>query len=234
MQTGKIIEDINTLEDARKFESLMRWLGTRTREELRLILGLKKKAFGFLVERTGADRKDVQTEVNAFLAACASIRKHRPHNARTLEKIAQERGERKAFHPVGGPRTMRGKLEQDFETITALKNQGLTWNEIADYLRKSSTRYRGFSLKGESLRKTWARIVADETAPPTIPKPNPLASDSDSDENSLASEPVSDEKPELLPAVLVEDFQEPLFPERVQPPEPCGPIEPPFLSSPLG
>lgn len=219
MQTGKIIEDINTLEDARKFESLMRWLGTRTREELRLILGLKKKAFGFLVERTGADRKDVQTEVNAFLAACASIRKHRPHNARTLEKIAQERGERKAFHPVGGPRTMRGKLEQDFETITALKNQGLTWNEIADYLRKSSTRYRGFSLKGESLRKTWARIVADETAPP-IPKPDPLASD-------------SNEKPELLP-VLVEDFQEPLFPETLQPPEPCGPIEPPFLSSPLG
>lgn len=220
MQTGKIIEDINTLEDARKFESMMRWLGTRTREELRLILGLKKKAFGFLVERTGADKKDIQTEVNAFLAACASIRKHRPHNARTLEKIAQERGERKAFHPVGGPRTMRGKLEQDFETITALKNQGLTWNEIADYLRKSSTRYRGFSLKGESLRKTWARIVADETAPP-IPKPDP--------------QPVSDEKPELLPVLVVEDIQEPLFPETpLQPPEPCGPIEPPFLSSPLG
>lgn len=159
MQTGKIISDLQDLEnDPAKFDSLIGYVGKRTREELKIILGLKRKAFSFLCDKCHKE-KNLETELAAFLAAAANYRTHRPHNARTLEKIDAERRAREERHPHRGG--LRGRLEEDFEDVSLLLANGYTWREVARELKTRNTKYRGLPTKPETIRKTFARIKAD-------------------------------------------------------------------------
>lgn len=178
MQTGKIITDIQELEtNEAAFDSLINYIGKRTRHELKTILGLKRKAFSFLADKCGRE-KNLDTEFYAFLAAAQSYRRHRPHNARTLALIEKERQERNARHPKG--RGLRGRLEEDFADVTLFLDGGYSWKQIAQILKTRNTKYRGLSMNPETLRKTYSRIksampleefanVIDLPDPPTAP-----------------------------------------------------------------
>ena len=162
MQTGKIITDLQDLEnDPAKFDSLISYIGKRTREELKTILGLKRKAFSFLADKCNRE-KNLDTELAAFLAAAANYRSHRPHNARTLARIDAERRARNERHPHRGG--LRGRLEEDFEDVSLLLENGYTWREVARELKTRNTKYRGLPTKPETIRKTFARIKADRAA----------------------------------------------------------------------
>ena len=188
MQTGKIITDLRDLEDGKKFDSLVKYIGTRTREELKIICGLKKKAHAFLVEKCGRDPKDNETELEALLAAAANYRTHRPHSAKTLLRIDAERKEREQRHanPNAG-KGLRGKLENDLADIETYRENGYSWTEIAKELRTRDSRYKGLPLKPNTLRKTYSRILADngKTAEPEI------------DTSCIRAEPPTEPAPEL-------------------------------------
>ena len=161
MQMGKIIDDLKILhEDLRSLDSLITYIGTRTREELKTILGLKGKAFAFLVDKCGRE-KNLNTELEAFLAAAASYRRHQPHNARLLAKIAQEREDKKGRHRQ--IKTLRGRVEQDFRDITTMLEAGYSWREVANELKTRNTKYRPFKIIPETLRKTYSRVKSDMT-----------------------------------------------------------------------
>lgn len=161
MQMGKIIDDLKILnEDLRSLDSLITYIGSRTREELKTILGLKRKAFSFLADKCGRE-KNLDTELEAFLAAAASYRRHRPHNARLLAKIDQERQDRKGRHRL--IKTLRGRVEADFRDITTMIEAGYSWRQVAQELKTRNTKYRAFKINPESLRKTYSRVKSDMT-----------------------------------------------------------------------
>lgn len=172
MQTGKILQDINELESPAVFDSLIKYVGSRTREELKIILGLKRKAFGFLIDKTGRKADNIETEVEAFLAAAQSYRRHRPHSAKVLARIAAQRQDRKDRHPNAG-RGIRGRIESDYEDITAYIEAGYTWPEICRELKTRDCKYKGLSLKVNTLRKTYARIKAEQEPPTETAAPEP-------------------------------------------------------------
>ena len=237
MNTKHILEDIEAIKNPLTLDTLIKYVGNRTPEELRIIIGLKRKAFSFLADKLGKE-KNVDTEFLAFLAAAASVRRHRPHNAKTLALIAKQKEERAARHPRLGY-GLKGRIESDFEDITAMLEAGYIWPEIVSVLKRRSTKYRGLPTKPDTFRKTYRRIESERAAagPVSAAEPdsnsdeNSLASDSNSNPNEtfLASEPDSDSNENFLASE-----PEPEFPDRLEPLEPCGPVEPLFLPMPLG
>ena len=248
MNTKHILEDLEKIKDPAALDILIKYIGNRTPEELRIILGLKRKAFSFLADKLGKE-KNVETELLAFYAAAAAVRRHRPHSAKTLALIAKQREERSARHPRLGY-GLKGRIEKDFDDISAYVAAGYSWTEIVDILKRRSTRYRGLPMKPDTFRKTYRRIESERASAGPVsanPDENSLASDSNSDENSLASEPVSNSNEislasepvsnsneNLLASEPVSNEPEPIFPERLEPLEPVGPVEPSFLPMPLG
>ena len=221
MDTKHILEDIEAIKNPLTLDTLIKYVGNRTPEELRIIIGLKRKAFSFLADKLGKE-KNVETELLAFYAAAASVRRHRPHNAKTLALIAKQKEERAARHPRLGY-GLKGRIESDFEDITAMLEAGYIWPEIVSVLKRRSTKYRGLPTKPDTFRKTYRRIESERASAGPVSAAEPetndetfLASEPDSNETSLASEP------------------EPEFPDRLEPLEPCGPVEPLFLPMPLG
>lgn len=219
MNTKHILEDLEAIKNPLTLDTLIKYVGNRTPEELRIIIGLKRKAFSFLADKLGKD-KNVDTEFLAFLAAAASVRRHRPHSAKTLALIAKQKEERAARHPRLGY-GLKGRIESDFEDITAMLEAGYIWPEIVSVLKRRSTKYRGLPTKPDTFRKTYRRIESERASAGPV-SANP-------DENSLASEPVSNSN-----EISLASEPEPIFPERLEPLEPVGPVEPSFLPMPLG
>lgn len=98
---------------------------------------------------------------------------------------------------------------------------GYIWPEIVSVLKRRSTKYRGLPTKPDTFRKTYRRIESERASAGPV-SANP-------DENSLASEPVSNSN-----EISLASEPEPIFPERLEPLEPVGPVEPSFLPMPLG
>ena len=217
MNTKHIVEDLEKIKDPAALDILIKYIGNRTPEELRIILGLKRKAFSFLVDKFSKE-KNVETELLAFYAAAAAVRRHRPHSAKTLALIAKQREERAARHPRLGY-GLKGRIEKDFDDISAYVAAGYSWTEIVEILKRRSTRYRGLPMKPDTFRKTYRRIESERASAGPV--------SATSDENSLASEPISDEN-------SLASEPEPIFPERLEPLEPVGPVETPLLPLPLG
>lgn len=216
MNTKHILEDIETIKNPAALDTLIKYIGNRTPEELRIIIGMKRKAFAFLADKTG--EKNADTELLAFYAAAAALRRHRPHSAKVLALIDKQKEERKARRPRYGY-GIRGRIESDFEDITAFLAAGYSWTEIVDTLKRRSTKYRGMPLKPDTFRKTYRRIESERAAAGPASAP-----ESESVSSCIRAEQIPEPAPE----------QEIDFPETLQPPELCGPVEPSFLPMPLG
>ena len=132
--------------------------------------------------------------------------------------INKQKEERKARRPRYGY-GIRGRIESDFEDITAFLAAGYSWTEIVDTLKRRSTKYRGMPLKPDTFRKTYRRIESERAAAGPVSAP-----ESEDASSCIHAEPIPEPAPE----------QEIDFPETLQPPEPCGPVEPSFLPMPLG
>lgn len=221
MNTKHILEDLEKIKDPAALDILIKYIGNRTPEELRLIIGLKRKAFSFLADKLGKE-KNVETELLAFYAAAASVRRHRPHSAKTLALIAKQREERKARHPRLGY-GLKGRIEKDFDDISAYVAAGYSWTQIVDILKRRSTRYRGLPMKPDTFRKTYRRIESERAAAGSVSAPS--SEDTTEDVSSCIR---AEQIPEPAPEQEIE------FPETLQPPEPVGPVETPLLPLPLG
>lgn len=157
MNTEKMGDVIRNLrQEPERRETILRYLGNRTAQELRTILGRKRNYYRAMDELQGLFRDDLDREAWALILATADYRQNRPHSARILEVIAREREERKARNRYKGLNVV-DKIRQDFTEIASCLRVGMTWDEIRSRLKKKSA-YRREPLHRDTLRHAFKKI----------------------------------------------------------------------------
>jgi len=157
MDIDKMRDVIETLRrEPERRDTILHYLGNRTEQEIRTILGRKRNYYRALDELNGLFRDDLDREAWALILATADYRRNRPHSARVLTEIAREREERKERNRYKGL-TVVQKIRQDFTIIASYLRVGMTWDEIRSKLKKKSA-YRREPLHRDTLRHAFKKI----------------------------------------------------------------------------
>ncbi len=159
MKADAIKKHLAQIANSKTVAGLMQYVGGRTCEELRLILGRKRKLYHYLHERKMIDTDDnSEIELAAFLIAAADLREHRPKKAQILIAIDNERRARDAGRPPKG--TIKAKIYGDLDDIEAARNAGITWKEILRHLKRRS-KYKSVRITADCLRNTTAKLLKE-------------------------------------------------------------------------
>ncbi len=157
MDKEKICETVTRLRDEpEQRETILHYLGNRTMSELQTITGRKRNYYRVMNELQYLFKNDLELEAWALILAAADYRKNRPHSAKVLTQISQEREERKERHRYK-ELTVSQKIRRDFDEISTYYRIGMTWQQIRTQLKKKYA-YRKEPLHIDTLRKTYKAI----------------------------------------------------------------------------
>jgi len=157
MDTEKIRDTITRLRQApEQRETILHYLGNRTPQEIRTIIGRKRNYYHAMEEVKELFRDDLDRESWALILAAADYRQNRPHSARVLAEIAREREERKERNRYRGL-TVVQKIRRDFDEIETYYRFGMKWTEIRSKLKQKSA-YKKEPLHVDTLRHAFKMI----------------------------------------------------------------------------
>ena len=157
MDTEKIRNMITRLRQApEQRETILHYLGNRTPQELKTIIGRKRNYYRVMAELQELFKDDLAREAWALILATADYRQNRPHSAKVLAEIAKEREERKERNRYRGL-TVVQKIRRDFAEIETYYRSGMKWNEIRSRLKQKSA-YKKEPLHVDTLRHAFKAI----------------------------------------------------------------------------
>ncbi len=157
MDVDKIRETITRLRQApEQRETILHYLGNRTPQEIRTIIGRKRNYYHIMEELKELFRDDLDREAWALVLAAADYRQNRPHSARVLAQIAKEREERKERNRYR-KLTVVQKIRRDYDEIDAYYRIGMKWKEIRAKLKQKSA-YKKEPLHVDTLRHAFKAI----------------------------------------------------------------------------
>lgn len=150
--------DRAALNDEQAKEKLIRWIGSRTRRELKIIVARKRNIYRYMNENEPPENyaDELERETDALLIAAANLRRNQPKDGRILEQIDRERQARAAARPKPG--TVASKVYEDLEMILEAREKRATWDEIVKTLRKSG-KYKGHRITADQIRTAAQRII---------------------------------------------------------------------------
>ena len=145
----KTIERYKTLiNNAAEVDRIITWLGRRVFAEIQHLM-FQSNIYSRYLQQIVEKESDRRTW--GLIIAAAEYRKKKPHDAKLLATIDEQRRAREKENPYRGM-TVSQRILTDYDKITTYRAAGWKWAQIASELRKQR-KYRGLKFSPDLLRK---------------------------------------------------------------------------------